>query len=484
MRYILLYLLVFLHAQSSIAFLGESKVLKYCRNQRWEKLVDRANKGNFNPRKYKRMLAIPACIQNAINSQNAEGLSAILKIADRRLSSEQIAQLLRRDQIEAVRLLSEREQIDIFYSLKLEYIFNIISKSKSASKWVELILKLIEINNDNSDKTRIEINGRLTSGKTFLGQILERGQFLAAQHLVEAGASLLESLTYGDYSFLIDIKTEDELELFGFIHRYLNQDQILEYINNTDSRRKFLLLNYLVKLSNIDDYYYKFLKQQYVTEALSSNFSFLSFMRPALTHLNAPQCLDICEIPSDENNPNDWIQLACGHTLCRSCLLRSSEIHTATPLSCFARECGYFLSPAEKQFFGIDPKNIGDEEEIILKETLSHIPGYMPCRQADCPGFSFEQHHYPGQATVHIKCVLCGTFQCIECGSFHPATMCPHNQLEADMKFIQNEVNAGKLVACPRCGTPSQKIDGCPHVICASCKTHYNWTPTPIIPTR
>ncbi len=219
MRRILLCLLIVMHALPSAAFLGNSKLYRYCVRNEWNSLVKRADsKDAFNHNKYQQSFYsfVEPCIDRIIKAHNMNALFAILKITNKNLTSNQIKSLIMADKINEIKFLVSTEKINLFYSVKLGDIYSLILKSNKAAEWTEFVLSLIAENNSEAKNKFIDINERLSSHKTFLGHFLEKGHIGAARLLIEAGASIYEALVYEytkDHWMFIDIDEEQKQSL-------------------------------------------------------------------------------------------------------------------------------------------------------------------------------------------------------------------------------------------------------------------------------
>lgn len=473
MKHVLLCLLILAHALPSVAFLGSSKLYKYCRNNEWGPLVKRAaSKDHFDHAKYQDgwYNFLEPCISSIINARNMDALFAILKITNKKLTSNQIKGLIRSGKINEIKILIETGKINLLYSVKIMEIYNLILNSDSILEWTKLILTLITEHNNNSPQTPIDINKRLSSGKTLLGHLLEKGQIEAARLLIEAGASIYEALVYEytkDHWMLIDVKEEHRESLYEMLIDYVDESELRSFLNDTTQNIQSLLLRFLAHAPHPQFDGIKALKNYFEQEALNNSFP-ISHMRPWPSQFSETICVLECE------DKEEWLELACGHIVCVTCLQAACGHDEKKPLTCLAKGCSYFLTPREKSLLRLEPHLISSQEHFFFQQFIKTFPGYEACRQQDCPGYSLSKHHYE-QGTTHVECIVCKTFQCIECGAFHPTMKCPNEK--KDQKFIEDQLAAGLLARCPFCKMPAAKIDGCTHVTCADCKRSYSWIP-------
>jgi hypothetical protein len=64
---------------------------------------------------------------------------------------------------------------------------------------------------------------------------------------------------------------------------------------------------------------------------------------------------------------------------------------------------------------------------------------------------------------------------CVKCmKDFHGGT-CHQTSDEQTLAVLQNAIEEGTIKICPSCKTPTEKKDGCNHLFCTDCKTHWCW---------
>jgi hypothetical protein len=99
-----------------------------------------------------------------------------------------------------------------------------------------------------------------------------------------------------------------------------------------------------------------------------------------------------------------------------------------------------------------------NEEKIVKTQRI-----VCPCPGEDCRGFIFGNY----------ECSLCPISICKDCrvpvAKDDTAHECKEDDL-ATVKLIQKECKA-----CPGCGAPSRKTEGCSQVWCLVCHKAWNW---------
>jgi len=158
-------------------------------------------------------------------------------------------------------------------------------------------------------------------------------------------------------------------------------------------------------------------------------------------------------------------------------------------------------SPCGRYIYANDPtlldiiKSISFDEKLkyirLIKQTRDSllIKKYGPdiisyCIESKCrlskEGFVVEKIK-----SIHSKhgckrlCPECGISWCNDCKEtpYHERKVCPgkvssilSSMSEEDKKeFLKNKKT------CPKCDTITEKIDGCDHMTCDVCKTHWCW---------
>jgi len=81
------------------------------------------------------------------------------------------------------------------------------------------------------------------------------------------------------------------------------------------------------------------------------------------------------------------------------------------------------------------------------------------------------------------SCIMCNTMQCRECHidlAAHQGRSCwqiaEANRLNAlDDPLIRFKLRKGLVQPCPSCEMPTDRIDGCNHILCGNCQNHWCW---------
>lgn len=116
-------------------------------------------------------------------------------------------------------------------------------------------------------------------------------------------------------------------------------------------------------------------------------------------------------------------------------------------------------------------KNVKEEKNNLIAsiegnnktKKMENLPRIVcPCPQQDCRGFVFSNDH---------QCSICSIKICKKCRLVEDDTEheCNPDDVES-VKIIQKECKA-----CPGCGAPSRKTEGCSQVWCLVCHKAWDW---------
>ena len=167
----------------------------------------------------------------------------------------------------------------------------------------------------------------------------------------------------------------------------------------------------------------------------------------------------------------------CDHASCGTCLNEYCRINSSNhlPLKCVSggRNCNTLL-PIGWLKEHLSPVTYRSLFENAVAGKCQQDPdNFVRCAEHDC-----DQYLAIIKGVNKIICPKCLTVNCTTCKTqYHFGETCEESQTRRDP---QNEALeryleriGGKL--CPRCNTPSIRIDGCFHIECPSCRVHYCW---------
>lgn len=186
---------------------------------------------------------------------------------------------------------------------------------------------------------------------------------------------------------------------------------------------------------------------------------------------------DVGECPICLEEDVELIKIpGCAHASCGTCLKTSCSINSGNhlPLECFLDRHCHTLLPIRWLKEHLSPVTYNKLFENAVAGQCQQDPDqFVHCTGPDC-----DQHLAIIKGVNKIICPKCLTVNCTTCKTqYHFGETCAESQRRRDP---QNEALedyleriGGKL--CPRCNTPSIRIDGCFHIECPSCRAHYCW---------
>ncbi|KAK2861855.1 hypothetical protein Q5P01_001388 [Channa striata] len=188
-----------------------------------------------------------------------------------------------------------------------------------------------------------------------------------------------------------------------------------------------------------------------------------------------------CPICYTTLEPGEGIVLReCLHTFCRECLkgtiVNSHDAEVSCPDNCESklqdREIQALLTKEEHQRF----------LELRLSIAESRSEHSFHCQTPNCRGWCIYEDE-----VNEFHCDLCGETNCILCRAIHENMNCKDYQddlrirAENDMaaqqtkQMLENMLQNGEAMKCPRCDIIVQKKDGCDWICCLMCKTEICW---------
>ena len=188
---------------------------------------------------------------------------------------------------------------------------------------------------------------------------------------------------------------------------------------------------------------------------------------------DCPICFDTAENPTQFSS--------CGHVYCLSCLrdYAKSTLETRKiPITCISEECDHCVDLPVLATILSPP-----EFETILSTAFTdhirrHPDTYSYCPTPNCATVYRTSSSSNGNV---ISCADCLLSICTSCAvEAHDGLTCfeyklsKHSDEKADLAFERWKKRNG-VHACPTCGTDIQKVDGCDHITCQSCKAHICW---------
>ncbi|KAI0746939.1 hypothetical protein C8Q80DRAFT_1220161 [Daedaleopsis nitida] len=181
--------------------------------------------------------------------------------------------------------------------------------------------------------------------------------------------------------------------------------------------------------------------------------------------------------------PSPPITLSCGHQWCKGCLtgyLNASVDNKAFPLTCLGdgAKCALRIPLAVAQQL----LSTNEFDAIVNASFLAHIQArpdeFHYCPTPDCP----QVYRKTARETV-LQCPSCLVRICPHCDTeYHESGSCQDRNAEDEQLF--EEWKHGRDVKdCPSCKVPIERMAGCNHMTCISCKTHICWACLATFPT-
>lgn len=188
-----------------------------------------------------------------------------------------------------------------------------------------------------------------------------------------------------------------------------------------------------------------------------------------------------CPICFSPLQPQEGIVLReCLHTFCRDCLkgtiLNTQDAEVPCPEECHSklldREIKSLLTEEEHYRF----------LELRLSIAESRSEHSFHCQTPNCRGWCIYEDEVD-----EFHCETCNETNCILCRAIHKDMNCKDYQddlriraendqaAQQTKQMLENMLQNGEAMKCPRCDIIVQKKDGCDWICCLMCKTEICW---------
>lgn len=187
------------------------------------------------------------------------------------------------------------------------------------------------------------------------------------------------------------------------------------------------------------------------------------------------------ECPICLSEPEDPKTASCGHIYCYTCLqgyLQSSIETRKFPLKCVGyQDTTTCTTEFSIPFIGkaLSKADMDDLFAAAFTDFVQlHLKQYQYCPTPNCGNV------YSTTTTGEmVTCSECFVGICTTCNvEAHDGQTCVEykglDPVEGEKLFQEWKKKAG-VKSCPICGTGIEKIDGCNHMVCVTCKSHICW---------
>lgn len=176
-------------------------------------------------------------------------------------------------------------------------------------------------------------------------------------------------------------------------------------------------------------------------------------------------------------DPDTPVQPLCGHKYCFGCFDGLCS-NTELPIRCPG---GGGACTAMLKLQDISPYISSATFEALLESSLktyltSHSETLRFCPTPNCETV-YRCAQTSGSKAASYTCPKCLEQLCTFCHTQHGSYTCVEYKDIASggyeaLQKLREELN---IKDCPRCRTPIEKTEGCNHMECSGCKTHFCW---------
>ncbi|XP_038160140.1 ranBP-type and C3HC4-type zinc finger-containing protein 1 [Cyprinodon tularosa] len=196
---------------------------------------------------------------------------------------------------------------------------------------------------------------------------------------------------------------------------------------------------------------------------------------PNTTETDCPICMSTLQ-------PGEGVVLReCLHTFCRECLAGTVINSQDAEVCCADTDC-------ESKLLDREIKELLTEEEhqrfleLRLNIAESRSEHSFHCQTPNCRGWCIYEDD-----VNEFQCDLCNETNCLLCRAIHKDMNCKDYQddlrvraendqaAQQTKQMLENMLQNGEAMKCPRCDIIVQKKDGCDWICCLMCKTEICW---------
>ena len=190
------------------------------------------------------------------------------------------------------------------------------------------------------------------------------------------------------------------------------------------------------------------------------------YVNEKTTHQVERQC-KICLLELSEEKT-----LACQCKFCEKCLYQylSYEITNGTyDITCPDNQCGDKMQIEEMEQI-VGSALIEKHRHFRLNTEVILDPKRVWCPKANCNTIC-----HICQTTNSVTCPQCQHVFCSKClNHWHPHMSCQTRESQASSESSKNQLPEN-IKRCPKCQVPIERLGGCAHIMCKSCKCIFCW---------
>ncbi|KAI9205775.1 uncharacterized protein BJ171DRAFT_51981 [Polychytrium aggregatum] len=194
----------------------------------------------------------------------------------------------------------------------------------------------------------------------------------------------------------------------------------------------------------------------------------------------------VCGICQDSSRMAYSVVLRCAHSFCEECMtqhVRHAILNREIPIPCPSCKASQTSTDLDESVI----KQCSDAElfkkygEVCIQRALATDPNAVQCIGEDCSTYFLVDS---GERNF-MQCPTCLLTWCSQCklrrwhvGMSCEAALCdqtanggqvPANDTALDDLILQDK----RFTKCPSCATPIEKSEGCNHMECPICRTHF-----------
>lgn len=194
-----------------------------------------------------------------------------------------------------------------------------------------------------------------------------------------------------------------------------------------------------------------------------------------------------CTICYEDYPVSDFIRssIECQHSFCNNCIFnycKQQIIQANININCPQKKCKIPINYETIKYIIRQDKTIDEKYEgFLLTETLKSNENVRWCPYETCNKYYFISPNQNNRMSISDKlnCPYCKCAICPVCYSdIHSGISCDtHAKYKNKPKTLQTWVRqkGNSVKNCPNCDCYIEKNEGCKHLFCKACNTHFCW---------